>query len=1392
MRIFQLGLVKAIMIPLLLAGTAFPGYAHANYNTTDTTTSQTVAPSPYMESLFFSNSADAIADFTNRADTTYAASGLISGTANTANSTNSNLAARSGELIVQYKPSKPLPDRITSSYDATLRIVKRHKQTMLLKVSPAKSQQVADELAKDPSIAFVEPNYTYKTADTYTTARPTDDPRLDQQWGHTAVCALQAWQKLASWSNPKEHVIVAVADTGVDFTHPDLSERVLDGYNTVDDNYDTLDEQGHGTHVAGIIAAQADNGVGIAGVAGEEDVRILPIKVLDDSGYGSSYSIATGIDKAVEKGADVINLSLGGSGNSRLIQESIRSATDKGVLVIAAAGNEGVHTDGYYPAKFPEVVAVASIDKQQRRSVFSNYGSPIDLAAPGEQILSTLTEDDYGYESGTSMAAPYVSGAAALVKLSHPNWTAQQVRTALEQTAKDIDQAGADQNTGYGLVQIAEAISYVQTSPIQLISPNPREQVTGHVSFRVRMSQNAPIVRLSTVAGQVLASASVYNGEASFVWNSAQVADGEQSFLLQAMDATNRPIGNPLNLQLMVRNQNTTGVSVRVLDEYGYAEHGASVSVLRYDESASDDTAQSQGSYNLIGSDYTNDQGLVYFPSSVFLPDERYVVVAEFDSSQEDRTYLSYQEVNGNIGLITLNASHTKPVTVDVTEHGRAYEDVVFAFSPVLHGKEATSFIVYVNNEDESKARLQLPPGQYVGYAVRMRTDGQNFFLRQPFTVREGQNDLHFSLTDAQPLTFSLPGWAEEGYWYPHEFSSGIDPAIPVKNGTTIRTNSLMMSGYSLQLLQSEGSRKWSYTIDSTRKLDGSRLNRITVPTEANLRVLPDEDEKVMVHQGDRVFLNVELHFGKEFVLRDMQLLNPGESTGWDRQTIRFRNSLTNQWITPSKNQRLLAINNEEVTVDDNTNAGFHAVVKNEKGTEVWRGPADVDSFTLPDASQITSGFYEVWVDFGSVPLPYASISTLKLKDIAFEPLDSIQMRLISPNAKGLLYVDVHALHPTTRQVVANYTYFHDFAEEEEEQNLREVPIQLAGLSAGQTYIIQMTAFQTDWKGIFVERTVTLPSNSFTVDLRKKQERPSEVHFQAEADTVLQVMKGNQPLLVFGTAETNKTALLEKGVYRIIATKTNGTKPYLYQSEITISTDRQTVMIQPDFSRMKPIKLTSKSKNMTWNIALREQNASVQDDFAVFSLKPEHPVYIAEGNYDFYAIGMKQQGDSNLLYVYDTTPIRDAEGYLFQPDESFNVQLITTKDTLKPNEQVEGKVTITDHNGNRLVSLLQVTENPLHHLSTPFRLRTNSSGHQVLHAYDAERREFWPIVVQDFKPALRLVQGKQVLLNNQFASNWETFSFPLPKKALAGTYSLEWVLTQPVKIQTKKTITVQK
>lgn len=316
--------------------------------------------------------------------------------------TASNLQPVADELIVKFKDqARDLPGA-TRLRDLGL------SGAAIYKVQGgAYALQSAEAWEEAEDIDYIEPNYLYEAV------RTPNDAQFSASWGVEAINAPSIWAFTTGVG-----VKVAVLDTGVDPRHPDLAGRVLPGVDLVNNDQDASDDHGHGTHVAGSVAAVANNGLDVAGVA--PGASIIPVKVLNANGQGTNADIANGILEAAKLGAKIINLSLGGRDNSETIRRAIASVQERGVIVIAAAGNSGVSTP-FFPAANEGVIGVAAVDSRRQKPSFSNYGDYIDIAAPGVDIGSTKMGGGVTKMSGTSMASPHVAGACALLVGRFPN-----------------------------------------------------------------------------------------------------------------------------------------------------------------------------------------------------------------------------------------------------------------------------------------------------------------------------------------------------------------------------------------------------------------------------------------------------------------------------------------------------------------------------------------------------------------------------------------------------------------------------------------------------------------------------------------------------------------------------------------------------------------------------------------------------------------------------------------------------------------------------------------------------------------------------------------------------------------------------------------------------------
>jgi type VII secretion-associated serine protease mycosin len=298
------------------------------------------------------------------------------------------------------------------------------------------------------------------------------DPIEPRQWDLAKIHAAEAWNRSTG-----EGAVVAVIDTGVDASHPDLAGQVLTGFDelTQTPGADT-DPNGHGTHVAGTIAAVTGNGIGVGSIA--PDARILPVRVLRADGGGYMSDAANGVVYAADHGADVINMSIGATEEDYSMTSAIAYARSRGVVIVAAAGNERQRGNAPgYPAAEDGVIAVAATDADDVVASYSNQGGYVDVAAPGSAIISTypvaLSGSGYALLNGTSMASPHVAAVAALLKAYDPALTPDQVAGVLESSATDLGAPGRDDDYGYGRIDAAAALAAVTPAGTEPAATEP-------------------------------------------------------------------------------------------------------------------------------------------------------------------------------------------------------------------------------------------------------------------------------------------------------------------------------------------------------------------------------------------------------------------------------------------------------------------------------------------------------------------------------------------------------------------------------------------------------------------------------------------------------------------------------------------------------------------------------------------------------------------------------------------------------------------------------------------------------------------------------------------------------------------------------------------------------
>lgn len=399
-----------------------------------------------------------------------------------------------GEIVVKFQANVDRLGAQNSLRAEGLRPleVSSENEAVRVAVKPGQEAQAIAELLARGDVVYATYNYEIKAL-----VDP-NDPYYSSQWAlknaaDHDIDAPEGWNIHTGTNN----TIIAVVDTGVDLDHPDLAAKITTGaqvgYNYISPGSQPNDDNGHGTHVAGIAAAIGNNGKGIAGVSW--GARIMPLKILDAAGNGGTHNLSLAIKYAADHGARVINMSLGGSCGTGWpeVEDAVNYALSKGVVLVAASGNSGIGSV-FCPAAIAGVIAVGATDSNDNRAYYSNYGTDLDVVAPGSSIYSTIIDSNpaglgtYGYNTGTSMATPHVAGLTALLLSYAPSLTNSQVQNIIQNSADDlipppvstfdscsqtypgyVGGTGWDPCFGYGRINVRRALEQValQTAPAQ-------------------------------------------------------------------------------------------------------------------------------------------------------------------------------------------------------------------------------------------------------------------------------------------------------------------------------------------------------------------------------------------------------------------------------------------------------------------------------------------------------------------------------------------------------------------------------------------------------------------------------------------------------------------------------------------------------------------------------------------------------------------------------------------------------------------------------------------------------------------------------------------------------------------------------------------------------------
>ena len=438
-------------------------------------------------------------------------------------------------VIVKFRPGVAAGERAA--------VHRRHRHEVdrilpqldihVVRVPPGRTaEHVVARYRHHPLVEFAEPDHLHPPA-----VSP-NDTYYPYAWHHPQIGTPSAWEVTVG----SQDVIIAVLDTGVDATHPELSGKVVAGWNVYDDNADTSDGLGHGTWVAGAVAAASNNAVGVASIAWE--CPIMPVRISDGNGWASDSAMAAGLVWAADHGARVANISYAGAStyDTVAIAADYFQDSNGGGVVVASAGNGGEFST--LPDN-PFVLTVSATDQQDSIASFSNTGHFVDLSAPGVGIFTTGLDGSYVGAGGTSFSAPIVAGVAALAISANPVLAGQEVQSIVTQTADDLGPSGRDPTYGWGRVNAAQAVFLALDSvpngdvaaPVaRIVAPASGDALTGMVMIVAEATDDVGVTQVDLYCDNVLVSSDTFPPH-EWVFDTTTVADGEHTFQAVAYDA---------------------------------------------------------------------------------------------------------------------------------------------------------------------------------------------------------------------------------------------------------------------------------------------------------------------------------------------------------------------------------------------------------------------------------------------------------------------------------------------------------------------------------------------------------------------------------------------------------------------------------------------------------------------------------------------------------------------------------------------------------------------------------------------------------------------------------------------------------------------------------------
>lgn len=1280
-----------------------------------------------------------------------------------------------GEWIIGLKKSKSpgkLSTRLASKMDriAKTASVQENGETLVIKGNDQEIAKITKEMAQDPEVEFIEPNYRY-----YTTAvvKKPNDPDFNQQWGLEKVMAPQAWETVRNWKGPKKKsVTVAVIDTGIDLHHPDLKNRYIPGYNTLEDSSDYADDVGHGTHVAGIIAAGTNNGTGVAGLAGESPIKILPIRALGQRG-GTSVSVAAGIEKAIEAKVDVINMSLGGTQYSHLLHNRIKQATDQGILVVVAAGNRSSSTDNYFPAGDSEAFTVASINASEEPSSFSNFGSAVDLAAPGENILSTFTNGEYQPLNGTSMATPFVSGAAALVKLTHPKWGPHEIRTALEKSARDIQSAGFDASTGHGLLNVNDAIQSQEQVAFEVESPAFGSEVFGQVKFDFNISDTEVKKLKVSASNKELGTVPVKNRKASLNVNTLELKPGRVTLTIKALTQSGKQVGDTQEWVLVIRDEIKQGLGITVKTAKG--EPAAGTLLMLMDKK----------SFNPVYQGYVNEQGQAFLPKLGLLPRDSYGLFASYKDDVTDETYTHFIEVTANTKPLTIDFGDTQPTQLDLRKDGHSLlgnkelqgtfylrplsDDFVFL----------NSFSYQVEIKNGRLVSPRLAPGSYEVEVQGTIGNKEYFILSQQIEVTEKQASFAFDLDQAAQLDLKSPEWADTTM-IAYDFFPA--PYLPVAKNGKLYVNKGKESDVHFQIVQKQSDKVWLYRLNGfLGEIKGDRTLDLTQTPELKVRE-GGWPGKGTVSNGSYLFIPVDLMIGSEFHV---------SSTFWMNRTEWEAKNAEHLLAPPSRDKnstpRLLSADNGLVMAGYDDEPFFfdgpELFMTDSSGNELARWRLEYET-KVPDKPVLTNGLYGIHVDYSKVPLPLVT-KQMKAYDVEVGHNFS-KMTVLDPNGEPFKDADFIISDPETGEILDERWINPALFGENQSFHLSKLP-------AGKTYRFTIFGTTSDSELAFFQRDIQLQAGDMMVDLSKNEYKLQHMNIRwgGEDEYLLIMREVADDYYFFRHLGTQIHSIwLDKGTYALTKSRVKGSKPYVISEELTVSDDSSEIEMDPDYSQLVRVQIEgAQQKGTSWEIGIPfEFYRGTQ--YVLVEADEQNSVYVQSGTKDLQ-VAQSVQADQGKTITLFKPKLREQNNSLrLKVDDQLRASFSKLEDQYQQGDRVSFTLKVSDSYGNQLDSGSVQIDDSAKDLDVPLVLKDSKDGKLAVAYFNASKKEYMYISQQEIMPRVQLKKGGKLILEEQSVQFWKDGSIELPEDIEPGTYQIIWSTNLPMELEVKAQITV--